>query len=202
MKSTGDIGLFKIIGESAVSAGVRRLEALTGENALRYFEEQASALHDAAQLLKVPASEVGTRIEALLAEKKKLENDVSNLRRQLATGGGGANDDVKDVGGVKFIAKILPGFPAKDLKPMADDLKKKVGSGVVALIATEEGKASIVVAVTDDLTNKISAVDLVKAGAEAMGGKGGGGRPDMAQAGGPNADAANDAVKAIETKIA
>lgn len=201
VKSTGQIGLFKIIGESAVSAGVRRLEALTGENALRYFEEQASALHDAAQLLKVPASEVAPRIEALLAEKKKLENDISNLRRQMATGGGGANDDIKDIGGVKFIAKILPGFPAKDLKPMADDLKKKVGSGVVALIATEEGKASIVVAVTDDLTSRLSAVDLVKVAAEAMGGKGGGGRPDMAQAGGPNAEAANDAVSAIQKNI-
>jgi alanyl-tRNA synthetase len=103
---------------------------------------------------------------------------------------------------VKFIGKVLEGFPARDLKPMADDLKAKLGSGVVALVSTDEGKASIVVAVTNDLTGKISAVDLVKAGAEALGGKGGGGRPDMAQAGGPNADAANDSVSAIEKALA
>jgi alanyl-tRNA synthetase len=202
VKYTGDIGMFKIIAESAVSAGVRRIEALTGQSALEYFEAQDKALQDAAQLLKVPPSEVSARIESLLAEKKKLENDISNLRRELATGGGSANDDIKDIAGVKFIAKILPGFPAKDLKPMADELKQKLGSGVIALIATDDGKASIVVAVTDDLTSRISAVDLVKVGAEAMGGKGGGGRPDMAQAGGPNASAANDAVHAIEQKVA
>lgn len=202
VKYTGDIGMFKITAESAVSAGVRRIEALTGQSALEYFEAQDKALQNAAQLLKVPPSEVGARIEALLAEKKKLENDISNLRRELATGGGSnANDDIKDIGGVKFIAKILPGFPAKDLKPMADELKQRLGSGVIALIATDDGKASIVVAVTDDLTDKISAVDLVKIGAEAMGGKGGGGRADMAQAGGPNGAAANDAVSAIEGKV-
>ena len=139
----------------------------------------------------------------MLKEKKKLEQDVSNLRRELATGGSGgsSNDGIKDIGGIKFISRVLPDFPAKDLKPMADDLKNKVGSGVVVLIATSEGKASIVVGVTKDLTDKFSAVDLVKAGAEAMGGKGGGGRPDMAQAGGPNGSAANDAAQAVERAI-
>ncbi len=200
---TGEIGLFKIIAESAVSAGVRRIEALTGQNALAYFEDQAKLVADAAATLKTAPSELLNRIQALADEKKKLENEVSNLRRQLATGGAsGANDDAKDIGGVKFLSKILPGFPAKDLKPMADDLKQKVGSGVVVLISTEEDKASIVVAVTADLTDRISAVDLVKVGAEALGGKGGGGRPDMAQAGGPNAAAANDAVSAMEKKLA
>ncbi len=198
---TGEIGLFKIISESAVSSGVRRIEALTGENALKYFEHQARVVADAAAILKAAPSELMARVQALVDEKKKLEAEVTTLRRQLATGGGAANDEAKDVGGIKFLAKILPGFPAKDLKPMADDLKQKVGSGVVVLISTEEDKASIVVAVTQDLTDRISAVDLVKVGAEALGGKGGGGRPDMAQAGGPNASAANDAVSAMEKKL-
>jgi alanyl-tRNA synthetase len=204
VKRTGDIGLFKIVGESSVSAGIRRIEALTGANALRYFEEQEARVNDIAATLKSSPAEITARVKALNDEKKKLEQEISNLRRQLATGGGGssANDDVTDVGGVKFLAKVLAGFPAKDLKPMADDMTKKLGSGVVVLIATEEGKASIVVAVTKDLTDKISAVDLVKAGATALGGTGGGGRPDMAQAGGPNETAANDAVAAIQTLIA
>ncbi len=202
VKRTGDIGMFKIVSESAVSAGIRRIEAIVGKALMDHVNEKDALITTVMGALKAAPSEIPARVEALIADKKKLENEVSNLRRQLATGGsGGANDDIKDIGGVKFIAKILPGFPAKDLKPMADDLKKKVGSGVVALIATEDGKASIVVAVTDDLTSKISAVDLVKVAAEAMGGKGGGGRPDMAQAGGPNAEAANDAVSAIEKKV-
>lgn len=203
VRRTGDIGLFKIVSESAVSAGVRRIEALTGANALRYFEEQDAALQDIAHKLKVPASEAGARIDTLLAEKKKLEQEVSNLRKKLATGGGAgaSSDDVKDIGGVKFLARVVEDIPAKDLKGMADTLKKSLGSGVVALVSTEGGKASLVVGVTQDLTDKISAVDLVKEGAEALGGKGGGGRPDLAQAGGPNVSAANDAVGAIEKGI-
>ncbi|MGE4313892.1 MAG: alanine--tRNA ligase [Pseudobdellovibrionaceae bacterium] len=205
VRRTGDIGLFKIISEGAVSAGVRRIEAVTGEGALAYFLEQEQRLMDAAALLKTTAAEVPTRVKALLDERKKLEVETANLRKTLATGGGAgaasAADDVKTIGDVPFAAKVLDGFPAKDLKPMADELKKKLGSAVIALIATDEGKASIVVAVTEDLTGKISAVDLVKVGAEALGGKGGGGRPDMAQAGGPNAAAANDAVTAIEKAL-
>jgi len=201
---TGDIGVFKIIAEGAVSAGIRRIEAVTGDNAIRYFEEQEARLRDIAATLKSSPSDAVARVKALAEDKKKLEQEISNLRRQLATGGGGgsANDDVRDVNGVKFMAKILPGFPARDLKPMADDMKTKIGSGVVALIATEDDKASLVVAVTKDLTSKISAVDLVKAGALALGGSGGGGRPDMAQAGGPNVAAANDAMTAIEKAMA
>lgn len=204
VKRTGDIGLLKIISESAVSAGIRRIEAMTGKNAMRYLESQEQRLVGAAHLLKVPSEDVQSRVETLLQDKKKLEQEVSNLRKQLATGGGSSsNDDVKEINGVKFIGKILPDFPAKDLKGMADDMKKKIGSGVVALIATdsENAKASIVVAVTSDLTDKINAVDLVKCGAEALGGKGGGGRPDMAQAGGSNPAAANDAVNVIEEKL-
>ena len=205
VKRTGDIGLFKIIAESAVSAGVRRIEAVTGQNALAYLEQQEQRLKDAAELLKTSPADVLSRIESLSADKKKLEQEVSNLRKELATGGGSAgkaNDDAKDINGMKFIAKVLTDFPARELKPMADELKTKLGSGIIALISTNDGKASIVVGVTSDLTEKISAVDLVKVGAEALGGSGGGGRPDMAQAGGPNPDAAADAVQAIESKIA
>ncbi|MBI4030915.1 MAG: alanine--tRNA ligase [Proteobacteria bacterium] len=206
VRRTGDIGLLKIISESAVSAGVRRIEAVTGTGALDYFEEQERILLAAAAALKAPPADVPERVKALSEERKKLEQEVSNLRRQLATGGasGGASSgpEVKTIAGVKFSGRVLDGFPAKDLKPMVDDLKKKIGSGVITLIATDDGKASIVVGVTDDLTGKYSAVDLVKKGVEALGGKGGGGRPDMAQGGGPNAASANDAVTAIENALA
>ncbi|HEY0901206.1 MAG TPA: alanine--tRNA ligase [Micavibrio sp.] len=205
VKRTGDIGLFKIISESAVSAGVRRVEALTGANALRYLEEQEQLAQEAASVLKAPVADLVPRVKALMEEKKKLEQELSNLRRQMATGGGaaaGAGPEVREIGGVKFTSRVLEGFPAKDLKPMVDDLKTKLGSGVITLIATEDGKASIVVGVTADLTAKLSAVDLVKTGVEVLGGKGGGGRPDMAQGGGPNGAAANDAVSAIEKLLA
>jgi len=204
VKRTGDIGLFKIVSESAVSAGIRRVEALTGVNALAYLEDQEAKLNQAAQTLKSSPAEVAERVKTLIDEKKKLEQEVSNLRKQLVTGGtaSSSNDDIVEVNGVKFVGKVLENFPAKDLKSMADDFKQKIGSGVVALIATDEGKASIVVGVTKDLTDRINAVDLVKLGAEALGGKGGGGRPDMAQAGGSNPDAANDAVSKISDSLA
>jgi len=204
VKRTGDIGLFKIISEGAVSSGVRRIEAVTGEGALAYFTEQEERLGEAAQLLKTTPSDVTGRIEALIEERKKLENEVSALRKKIATGGTGGSEgnSTKKIGDITFAPRVLEDFPAKDLKPMADDLKKQIGSGVVALVATNEGKASLVVAVTDDLTGNINAVDLVRIGAEALGGKGGGGRPDMAQAGGPEGAAANDAIAAIEGKLA
>ncbi len=206
VKRTGDIGLLKIISESALSSGIRRVEALTGANALRYFEQQDQTLQQVAGALKASPAEVLERVKTLSDEKRKLEKEVSDLRRQLAMAGpatasNGAGD-VREIGGIKFTGRVLKDFPAKDLKPMADDLKKKLGSGVIVLVATSEGKASIVVGVTDDLTQKVSAVELVKIGAEALGGSGGGGRPDMAQAGGPNAEAANDAVSAIEKALA
>ena len=203
VKRTGEIGLFKIVGESAVGSGVRRVEAVAGATALAYLQDQESKLFEAASLLKSNPNEVVDRVKSLMDEKKKLEQELTNLRRKMATGG--ANDAApatKTISGVQFISRVLEDVPAKDLKPMADDLKAKIGSGVIALIATSEGKASLVVAVTDDLTAKISAVDLVRVGAEAMGGKGGGGRPDMAQAGGTNVAAANDAVAAIEKSLA
>lgn len=204
-RRTGDIGLFKIIGESAVSAGVRRIEAIAGQTALAYLNARDAQLSAAAGRVKTTAEGLTDRLDQLLDERKKLEAEVAQLRKDIAMGGGASNgsgDDIKDIAGVQYIAKVLDGFPPKDLKPMADELKAKIGSGVITLIATNEGKASIVVGVTDDLTDKINAVDLVRVGAEALGGKGGGGRPDMAQAGGPDAGAANDAASAIEGSLA
>ncbi len=207
VKRTGDIGLFKIVSESAVSSGIRRIEALTGANALAYLEEQESRLYEAARILKSSPAEVTQRVQALATEKKKLEQEVSNLRKEIAMGSGSGDtqsssaDDIKTVNNIQYLAKIFTDFPAKDLKSMADSLKKKIGSGVVVLISTQGGKASIVVGVTNDLTDKINAVDLVRVGAETLGGKGGGGRPDMAQAGGPNGDSANDAIIAVSEKL-
>jgi alanyl-tRNA synthetase len=205
VRRTGDIGIFKIVAESAVAAGVRRIEALTAQGAARYLNEREHLLGEAASALKVRPEEVPTRVAALVDERRKMERELADLRRQLAMGGGVKADGesaAKDVGGVKFAARVMDGLPAKDLKPMADELKKQLGSGVVALVATNDGKASIVVGVTDDLTGRVSAVDLVRVAAEACGGKGGGGRPDMAQAGGPDASLANAAVEAIEKAIA
>jgi alanyl-tRNA synthetase len=203
-KRTGDIGAFKIVGESAVSAGVRRIEAVTGMAALNWFNQQDKMLHQAAEALKAPASELPARIAALVEERKKLEREVADLRRQAALGGGTSASPQaapKQINGINFVSRVLSDFPAKDLKPMADTFKTQIKSGVVALAASFEGKVSIVVAVTDDLTKQVSAVDLVKIAAEIVGGKGGGGRPDMAQAGGTNADAMPQAIQAIEQAL-
>lgn len=204
VKQTGEIGLFKIISESALSSGVRRIEALTKDNALRYFDSHEKILQTAAGSVKSSVGELAGRVSALVDEKKKLENEISTLRKKLASGGGGESSApaIKDVDGVKFSGQVMDDIPAKDLKGMADELTAKIGSGVVALITKMDGKASIVVAVTKDLTDKYNAVDLVKIGAAKLGGKGGGGRPDMAQAGGPNPGNANDAVAAIEKALA
>ncbi|MBK3736049.1 alanyl-tRNA synthetase [Azospirillum brasilense] len=205
VRRTGDIGLFTIVAEGAVAAGVRRIEALTGTGAKAWLSERDHLLTEAASVLKVRPEDVPSRLAALVDERKKMERELAELRRQVAMGGGAkaeGGSEAKDVAGVKFAARVVEGLPAKDLKPMADELKKQVGSGVVVLIASNEGKASIVVGVTDDLTGKISAVDLVRVGAEALGGKGGGGRPDMAQAGGPDAALAPAAVEAIEKAVA
>ncbi|KAA1058490.1 alanine--tRNA ligase [Azospirillum argentinense] len=205
VRRTGDIGLFTIVAEGAVAAGVRRIEALTGTGAKAWLSERDHLLTEAASVLKVRPEDVPSRLAALVDERRKMERELAELRRQVAMGGGAKADggnEAKDIAGVKFAARVVEGLPAKDLKPMADELKKQVGSGVVVLIASNEGKASIVVGVTDDLTGKISAVDLVRVGAEALGGKGGGGRPDMAQAGGPDAALAPAAVEAIEKALA
>lgn len=201
---TGDIGLFKVVSESAVAAGVRRIEALTGAGAQAYLSEQEKMLHATAALLKAPPAEVPARVTALIEERRRLERELAEVRRKLASGGGAASGggEVKDVKGVKFAPRLLADMPAKDLKGLADDIKQQIGSGVVALVSVADGKASLVVGVTEDLAGRISAVDLVRAGSAALGGKGGGGRPDMAQAGGPDADKANEALGAIETALA
>jgi alanyl-tRNA synthetase len=204
---TGDIGFLKIVSEGAVGAGLRRIEAVTGAAAEKYVAEQQKIVAEAAAALKAVPQEVSHRIVSLLEERKKLERELADARRAAAVGGmggggSGAGNETRTVNGVKLAARLLPDVPAKELKSMADALKKQLGSGVVALIATADGRASVVVGVTDDLTSKISAVDLVKAGSAALGGQGGGGRPDMAQAGGPNAANASDAIAAIEAAIA
>jgi alanyl-tRNA synthetase len=204
---TGDIGLFKIIGEGAVAAGVRRIEALAGAAAEEHVREQVRLLGEAASILKVRPEDLPARLAALVDGQRRIERELSDARKALALAGGGsagaaATDEVRDIGGVKLIGRVLNGVPGKDLKGMADEFKKKIGSGVVALIGVEDGKASAVVGVTDDLSKSLSAVALVKAGVAALGGKGGGGRPDMAQGGGPDASKATQALQAIEAALA
>ncbi|WP_029014513.1 alanine--tRNA ligase [Niveispirillum irakense] len=204
VRRTGDIGLFKIVSESAVAAGIRRVEALTGAGALAYLEQQEGRLLETAQALKVPAADVVAKVTALVDERRKLEKELAELRRQVALGGGGggAASEVKQINGLGFIGRVVADLPAKDLKPFADELKKQVGTGVVVAIAVADGKASVVVGVTEDALSKASAVDLVRVAAGAMGGKGGGGRPDMAQAGGPEGDKAAEAIAAVEAALA
>jgi alanyl-tRNA synthetase len=201
VEQTGDIGNFLVVSESAVAAGVRRIEALTGAAAQAYTASRLQVLDDVAQQLRTTPELLGERIASLLDERRKLERDVTELRRQLATGGSGANEAVQEIAGIKYAGRKLDDVPAKDLRGMADDIKGQLGSGIVAIITTNDGKGSLVVGVTDDLKEKISAVDLVRIGAAAMGGKGGGGRPDMAQAGGPDGSQADAALKAIAAAI-
>ncbi len=205
VRRTGDIGVLKILSDSAVSAGVRRIEAVTGAGALTYFAEQERQLQNVADALKAAPADAGARVAQLVEERKKMEREIADLRRQVAMGGGNGanqNEESKQVAGITFISRVLTDLPAKDLKPMADAFKTKIKSGVIALASSFEGKVSLVVAVTDDLTSRVSAVDLVKVGADTLGGKGGGGRPDMAQAGGTNPDAMPAAMEAIEKKLA
>jgi alanyl-tRNA synthetase len=202
VRRTGDIGGFKIVSESAVAAGVRRVEAVTGGAFVAWAEEQEELVARAAGALKVAPADLPARIAQLQEDRRKLERELAETRKQLATGGGGGSAATKTVNGITFSGRVLDGVPAKDLKGMADEIKKQIGSGVVALLSTDGGKASLVVAVTEDLTAKLSAVDLVRIGSEAVGGKGGGGRPDMAQAGGPDAANAQAAIDKIEAALA
>lgn len=196
VKRTGDIGSFRILSESSLAAGVRRIEAVTGFAALDYAHEHDDLLNQAAAALKAAPADLPLRVQALLDERKKLERELSDMRKKLASGG--SEGEVKTINGVSFVGKTLTDVPPKELKGMADELKKQIGSGVVALVCATDGKVSIVAAVTDDLTNKISAVDLVRAASAATDGKGGGGRPDMAQAGGSDTSKIADALTAIE----
>ena len=205
VSATGQIGLVRILGESAVGAGVRRIEAVTGESAREYLAEQDDRVKTLAASLKVQPSEVLGRVEALMDERRKLEKELADAKRKLAMGGGqgGSADAVRDVAGVKFLGKAVTGVDPKDLKGLADDGKTSIGSGVVTLIGvSEDGKASAVVAVTPDLVDRFSAVDLVRVASAALGGKGGGGRPDMAQAGGPDGAKADEALEAVAAALA
>ena len=205
---TGDIGLFRILSEGAVSSGVRRIEAVAGNAAEAHVRHQIDLLNQAASVMKVRAEDLPSRLQALIDGQRRIEKELSDARKALALAGGGSTvgngapaDEVREVAGIKLIGRVLNGVPGKDLKGMADEFKKKLGSGVVALIGVEEGKASAVVGVTDDLAKTVSAVELVKAGVAKLGGKGGGGRPDMAQGGGPDAAKASEALQAIEAAL-
>ena len=210
VKRTGDIGMISVTSESAVSSGVRRIEALTGTQARHHANETMALAKSAADELRTTLADMPARIAALMDERKKLERELSEAKKTIAMGGGsggaaagGGASDVRDVGGTKLMAKSVSGIEMKDLKSLADAGKKQLGSGVVAIINVgEDGKAGVVVGVTEDLTKRFSAVDLVKIASEALGGKGGGGRADMAQAGGPDGSKADDALKAIEAAIA
>ncbi|MEM8915187.1 MAG: alanine--tRNA ligase [Pseudomonadota bacterium] len=200
---TGDIGGVKVVSEGAVSAGVRRIEAVAGPAAVERAAQRDRLIEQTASLLNVPADDVPTRLQSLLDERRRMEREVADLRRKLASGAGsgGGGPVPKDVNGIKFDGRVVDGVSARDLKPMVDDIKANIGSGIVTLIAVNEGRASVVVGVTDDLTSDYDAVALVRTASEALGGKGGGGRRDMAQAGGPSAEASADALSAVEQAV-
>jgi alanyl-tRNA synthetase len=201
---TGDIGVISVVGESAVASGVRRLEALTGRSARANANHLAALAKATAAELRVPIDEAPARVAALLDERKRLERELSDAKKRLAMGGGKAEaaDGMRAVGDIKLMARTVEGIDLKDLRSLADEGKKAVGSGVVAIVGvTDDGKAGIVVGVTNDLVARFNAVDLVRKGAEALGGKGGGGRPDMAQAGGPDGSKAGAALAAVEAAL-
>jgi alanyl-tRNA synthetase len=206
VRRTGDIGLINSVTDAGVAAGVRRIEALTGKAARKAANHTIQLAKDAAAEIKAPLEEMPARIAQIIEERRKFERELSDARKKLAMGGGAkagsAPDGVRTVGDIKLMARSVTGVDIKDLKSLADEGKKQLGSGIVALVGvTDEGKAGIVVGVTNDLTARFNAVDLVKKGAEALGGKGGGGRPDMAQAGGPDGAKADAALAAVEAAL-
>ena len=201
---TGDIGLVKILSEAGVSAGVRRIEAVAGMAALDFTTTLAHQISDMATTLRCPATELQEKIDALISDRKSLEKQVSDLRQKVALSGPGSSassTDPKQVGNYKVISRQLKDVPAKDLKPLADQLKKDVGSGIVIVTSIVEDKVALVIGVTDDLTSKINAVDLARCGSHILGGTGGGGRPDMAQAGGSDGSKIAEALSAIEAQL-
>jgi alanyl-tRNA synthetase len=204
VSNTGEIGLVKLLGESAVSSGVRRIEALTGEAAMEYMAGQEKLVKTISDTLKVPPHKAAERVTQLVDERKKLERELAEAKKQLALGGGagGSQATAKDINGVQFLGQVVENIAAKELKGLVDEAKQSLKSGIVAVAGvSEDGKAGIVVGVTDDLTQQFSAVELVRLASEAVGGKGGGGRPDMAQAGGPDGNKAQAAIEAIEKAL-
>jgi alanyl-tRNA synthetase len=199
VRRTGDIGYFRIVSESAVAAGVRRIEAVTGAAAEALVLETQGRLNEAAGALRTAPADVPERIVSLLEERRRLEGTIGDLRRQLATGGSAAA--VEQVNGIALSARDMGETPARDLKGLAEAIGKQMGSGVVALVSSAEGKASIVVGVSADLIGRVNAVDLVRKAAVAVGGKGGGGRPEMAQAGGPDGGKTKEALDAVRAAL-
>jgi alanyl-tRNA synthetase len=201
---TGDIALFRILSESGVAAGVRRLEALTGEAARRLLIDQAGVAKGLAEGFKVPVEEVSARVDTLIAERKRLERELADAKRKIALGGsgGGAEAAPETLNGVTFLGRVLEGVDGKGLRPVMEDMRKQVASGIVAIVGVAEGKAAVAVAVSADLQGRFSAADLVKAAVPAMGGQGGGGRPDFAQGGAPSGELAQAGVDAIKAVIA
>jgi len=206
VRATGDIGLLRIVSESAVSSGVRRIEALTGEGARQWLVGREDALKAVAGALRTAPEEVEARVSALVDERKRLERELAEAKKALALGGGGgaatAGPADEEIGGVKFSGQVIDGLDAKELRGLLDEAKKRMGSGIAAIAAVNEGRASFAVAVTDDLTTKYDAVALVRAGVAALGGQGGGGRLDMAQGGGPDGARAADAIAAVKAALA
>ena len=201
--ATGDIAIFKIIAESAVSSGVRRIEALTGESARQWLNARDEKLREAASALKASPEEVPARVAALVENARKLERELAEARKALAMGGGAKPEAAgpEDVGGRAFLGQVVEGLDPKSLRGEIDALKQRLGSGVAALVAVNEGRGSVAVGVTDDLAAQVSAVELVKAAVEALGGQGGGGRPDMAQGGGPDGSKAKEALQAVREAL-
>ena len=204
VRATGDIGLFRIVSESAVSSGVRRIEALTGEAARRWVVGREEALKSVAAALKAAPEDVESRVAALVEERRRLERELAEAKKQIALGGGGGTAPLtdEDVGGVKFSGQVFQGMEARELRGLLDEAKKRMGSGVAAIAAVNDGRAAFAVGVTGDLTSRFNAVDLVRAGVAALGGQGGGGRPDMAQGGGPDGGKADEAIAAVRKALA
>jgi alanyl-tRNA synthetase len=204
VNALGDIQLFKIVSESAVSSGVRRIEALTGEAARQWLVERDTRLRQVATLLKSSPDEVPARVASLVEGRRRLEREVAEARRALAMGGGSTQSEAagpEQVAGRAFLGQVVEGLDPKALRSTIDSMKQRVGSGIAALVAVNEGRASVAVGVTDDLAGQVSAVDLVKAAVAALGGQGGGGRPDMAQGGGPDGAKAQDALGAVREAL-
>jgi alanyl-tRNA synthetase len=201
---TGDIAAFVITSEGGVSAGVRRIEAATGAEALSFLKGRAQVALDLADQLKVPLKDVGRKVASLSEERRNLERELADAKRKLAMGGGGSSAPAgpEEIGGFKLIARVADGVGGRDLRGLVDEAKSKLGSGIAVFVGVNEGKAAVAVGVTDDLTGKVSAVDLVRVAAAEVGGKGGGGRPDMAQAGGPDGDKADAALDAVRKALA
>jgi len=208
VRATGDIGLFRIVSESAVSSGVRRIEALTGEAARQWLVTREEALKSVASAIRTTPEEAAARVGVLLDERKRLEKELAEARKALALGGGagaggaaGSGSESETIAGIAFSGQVIEGLSPKELRPLLDEAKARLGSGIATIVAINEGKAAIATGVTDDLVGRFNAVHLVRAGVTALGGKGGGGRPDMAQGGGPDGDQAHEALEAVRASL-